>query len=153
MGWMLTGLFAAAMWVAPAQAADTPDANIGLSSAWTPAKAQAGGDQPVYLTITNRGDTPDSLTRVRCPTDLADFTEKHATDRGEGGTAMREVKTFTIPAHGTMRLVPEADHLMLLHVRAPLQEGQTFTCSLVFQKAGTIAVDVKVAPSGAKEAP
>jgi copper(I)-binding protein len=42
---------------------------------------------------------------------------------------------------------------MLLNVREPLQEGQIFTCSITFQKAGTVQVDVKVASSGSKEAP
>jgi copper(I)-binding protein len=148
-----TGLVAAAMMAMPALAADTPGSSIDLSRAWAPATAQTRGDAPLYMTITNRGDGPDSLIRVRCPTNLADFTEKHATDRGEGGTTMREVKSFAVPAGGTMTLAPGGDHLMLLHVREPLQEGQTFTCSVAFQKAGTVPVEVRVAPSGAKEAP
>ena len=139
--------------VAPVAAADTAGGGVELSKAWTPAVAQTRGDQPVYLTITNHADAPDALTRVRCPTEIADFTEKHATDRGEGGLAMREVKSFTVPAGGTMTLAPEGNHLMLLHVREPLQEGQTFTCSLVFQKAGTVPVEVKVAAADAKQAP
>ena len=137
------GLVSAAIAAAPAMAADSPGA-VELSKAWTPAAAQPRGDQPVYLTITNHADAPDTLTRVRCPSEIADFTEKHATDRGEGGLAMREVKSFAVPAGGTTALAPEGNHLMLLHLRAPLQDGQTFTCSLVFQKAGTVPVEVKV---------
>jgi periplasmic copper chaperone A len=147
------GLVAATIMVTPAVAADTPGSGVGLSRAWTPAVDQTRGDQPIYLTIVNHADAPDTLTRVRCPSELADFTEKHATDRGEGGLAMREVKSFTVPAGATMVLAPEGNHLMLLHVREALQDGQTFTCSLVFQKAGTVPVEVKVAPAGAKEAP
>lgn len=153
MRWVETGLLAAAIVAGPAMAADTSGGTIELSRAWTLATAQTGGDSPVYMTVTNRGDAPDSLVRVRCPTDLADFTEKQATDRGEGGTAMREVKSFAIPANGATTLMPGGNHLMLLHVRKPLQDGQTFTCSVTFQKAGTVPVEVKVAPSGAKEAP
>ena len=148
-----TGFLAAALAATPAVAADAPGGGVELSRAWTPAVAQTRVDSPLYMTITNRGDAPDTLTRVRCPTTLADFTEKHATDRGEGGTAMREVKNFAVPAGGTATLAPGGNHLMLLHVREPLQEGQTFTCSVVFQKAGTVPVEVKVAPAGAKEAP
>lgn len=147
-----TALLAAAIMATPAMAADTPG-GVELSRAWTPAVDQARGDQPLYLTITNHADAPDTLTRVRCPSEVADFTEKHATDRGEGGLAMREVKGFTVPAGGTMVLAPEGNHLMLLHVREKLREGQSFTCSVAFQKAGTVPVEVKVAASGAKEAP
>ena len=143
------GLLAAAVAAAPAAAADPPGGSVELSRVWTPAVAQTRGNSPLYMTITNRGDTPDSLIRVRCPTNLADFVEKHATDRGEGGTAMREVKSFAVPGKGTMTLSPGGNHLMLLNVREPLQEGQTFTCSIVFQKAGTVSVDVKVMSEGA----
>ena len=148
MRWAVTGFLAASV-----GAAWAAEGAIDVSRAWTPAASQARVDAPIYMTVTNHGDTPDSLVRVRCPADLADATEKHATDRGEGGTAMREVKSLAVPAGGTVTLAPGGNHLMLLNVREPLREGQTFTCSLVFQKAGTISVEVRVAPGGAKEAP
>ena len=139
--------------VAAATPAAAAEGGIEVSRAWTPAVTQTRVDSPLYMTVANRGDAPDTLLRARCPTDLADFTEKHVTDRGEGGLAMREVKTFPIPARGTLTLVPNGNHLMLLGVREPLREGRTFTCSVAFQKAGTFQVEVKVAADGAKEAP
>ena len=152
MYWIATGLFATAV-VAQANAAETPANLIDLSAAWTLATSQARADTPLFMTIANRGDAADSLLRARCPPDIADFTEKHATDRGEGGLAMREVKNFAIPAQGTVTLAPGGNHLMLLQVREPLTAGRTFTCSIVFQKAGTVTVEVKVAPADAKAAP
>ena len=144
MRWIRTGLLAATL-ATTAAAADTPASAVNLSDAWVPATSQLRGDVPLYLTIANHGDTPDALLRVRCPADLADFTEKHVTDRGEGGLSMREVKSIPVPANGTATLKPNGDHLMLLHLRAPLQTGQTFACSVVFQKAGTLPVEVTVA--------
>ena len=150
MRWAAAGFFAASVAAVPAAVAEGA---IDVSRAWTPAVGQARVDAPIYMTVTNHGDAPDSLVRVRCPADLADATEKHASDRGEGGTAMREVKSLAVPAGGTVTLAPGGNHLMLLSVREPLREGQTFKCSLVFQRAGTIPVEVRVAPGGAKEAP
>jgi len=149
MRWAAAGFLAASVAAVPAAA----EGAIDVSRAWTPAVGQARVDAPIYMTVTNHGDAPDSLVRVRCPADLADATEKHASDRGEGGTAMREVKSLAVPAGGTVTLAPDGSHLMLLNVREPLREGQTFKCSLVFQRAGTIPVEVRVAPGGAKEAP
>ena len=146
-------VFLAAVAPVPAAAVDGPGGSIELSKIWTPSVTQVRSNSPLYMTITNRGDAPDSLVRVRCPTNLADFVEKHATDRGEGGTAMREVKSFAVPAGGTATLSPGGNHLMLLNVREPLQEGQTFTCSIVFQKAGTVPVEVKIVTDGAGEKP
>ena len=120
---------------------------IEVSNAWTPAAAQARVDVPVYMTVANRADAPDSLLRVRCP--VADFAEKHVTDRGEGGFAMREVKAIAVPPGTVVTLAPRGPHLMLLHTKQPLQPGATFTCSVVFQKAGAVPVEVTGAPGGA----
>ncbi len=141
---VLAGLLTAT----PVMAAEAPGA-IEVSNAWTPASAQTRVDAPLYMTIANRGDGPDSLVRVRCP--VADFAEKHATDRGEGGLAMREVKAIAIPPGAVVTLAPRGAHLMLLHTKQALQPGETFTCSVVFQKAGTVPVEVTVAPGGAEE--
>lgn len=152
MRWMTVCLCTTVALPLPAAAADAPG-GVELSRAWTPAVSQTRSNSPFYMTITNRGDAPDNLIRVRCPTTLADFVEKHAMDRGEGGTVMREVKNITVPAGETMTLMPGGNHLMLLNVREPLQENQTFTCSVVFQKAGTLSVEVKVVSDEAKTPP
>ena len=141
-------VFAGLLAATPVMAAEAPGA-IEVSNAWTPASAQTRVDAPLYMTIANRGDGPDSLVRVRCP--VADFAEKHATDRGEGGVAMREVKAIAIPPGAVVTLAPRGAHLMLLHTKQALQAGETFTCSVVFQKAGTVPVEVTVAPGGAEE--
>jgi periplasmic copper chaperone A len=142
MHWIATGLAAVAI-VMLTTAADTPSNAIVISDAWIPATNEAPVDTPLYMTITNNTDRSDSLVRARCPTELADFTEKHATDRGEGGTTMRVVKNFTIPSQGSVKLQPGGDHLML-HIRAPLQPGQTFSCAMSFQAAGTVNAQVTV---------
>ncbi len=142
---VLAGLLAAV----PVAGADAQSA-VEVSNAWTPAAAQTRIDVPVYMTVANRADAPDSLLRVRCP--VADFAEKHVTDRGEGGFAMREVKSIALPAGGTVTLAPRGPHLMLLHTKQAMQPGETFTCSVVFQKAGTVPVEVTVgAPGGPEE--
>ena len=120
---------------------------IEVSNAWTPVSEQTRVDTPLYMTITNRGDGPDSLVRVRCP--VSDFAEKHMTDRGEGGVAMREVRAIAIPPGAVVTLAPRGAHLMLLHTKQALQPGETFTCSVVFQKAGAVPVEVTVMPAGA----
>ena len=138
---VLAGLLAA-MPVAGAEAQSA----IEVSNAWTPVAEQTRIDAPVYMTIMNRTDTPDSLLRVRCP--VADFAEKRVTDRGEGGLATREVKSIAVPAGAVVTLAPRGAHLMLLHTKQALQPGETFTCSIVFQKAGTVPVEVMVGAPG-----
>jgi copper(I)-binding protein len=94
------------------------------------------------MTIKNEADVADALLRVRCP--VANFSEKHTVDRGEGSPAMRAIPSIPIAASGTTVLKPDAYHVMLLQTRQMLAAGEAFNCSIVFQKAGTIETEVKV---------
>ena len=103
------------------------------------------GDLPLLMTIKNEADIADTLVRVRCP--VANFSEKHIVDRGEGAPAMRAVSAIPIAANSTIVLKPDGYHVMLLQTRQALTEGETFTCAVVFQKAGTIETEVHVSRS------
>jgi periplasmic copper chaperone A len=119
--------------------------SVKISQAWVPPAVKAGGDLPLLMTIKNEADTSDSLLRVRCP--VANFSEKHIVDRGEGAPAMRSIAAIPIAANSTIVLQPDGYHVMLLQTRQPLNEGETFTCAVVFQKAGTIETEVRVSQS------
>ena len=120
------------------------DEAVKISQAWVP-PAQQGGDLPLSMTIKNEADTADTLMRVRCP--VANFSEKHIVDRGEGAPAMRAIPAIPIAANSTIVLKPDGYHVMLLQTRQALAEGETFTCAVVFQKAGTIETEVHVSRS------
>ncbi len=81
-----------------------PSEGLAVSQAWVPATDEAGHDVPLLATITNEVDSPDALMRIRCP--VANFSEKHTVDRGEGAPAMRSVSSIPIPAHSTVVLKP-----------------------------------------------
>jgi copper(I)-binding protein len=122
--------------------AQAAPAGLELSGAWVPATDEKGADVPLYLTIANHAEQPDTLMRVRCP--VAQFTEKRTVDRGEGGAAGREVRTIPVPVHDTLALDAEGFHIVLLQTTQPLLVGNTFTCSLAFQQAGAQELDVVV---------
>jgi periplasmic copper chaperone A len=118
---------------------------VKISQAWVPPDDRAGHDLPLSMTIKNEADTADTLMRVRCP--VANFSEKHIVDRGEGAPAMRAIPAIPIAANSTIVLKPDGYHVMLLQTRQALAEGETFTCAVVFQKAGTIETEVHVSRS------
>jgi copper(I)-binding protein len=115
---------------------------LQISDAWVAATDRVGIDVPLLMTIRNPSDIADSLLRVRCP--VANFAEKHTVDRGEGSPAMRAVSSIPIAPSAGVVLKPDQYHLMLLQTRQPLVVGETFSCSMVFQKAGTIETEVHV---------
>jgi periplasmic copper chaperone A len=115
---------------------------LEITDAWVPASSQTGIDVPLSMTIANASDNADSLVRVRCP--VANFSEKHTVDRGEGSPAMRSISAIPIAARTGAVLKPDQNHLMLLQTREPLVAGETFRCAVIFQKAGTIEAEVRV---------
>ena len=115
---------------------------LQISEAWVPAANRIGIDVPLLMTIKNSSDDADSLLRVRCP--VANFAEKHTVDRGEGSPAMRAISSIPVAPRTGLVLKPDQYHLMLLQTRQPLVAGETFSCSVVFQKAGTIETEVHV---------
>ena len=118
------------------------DEAIKISDAWVYAADQVGGNVTLSMTITNEADAADALMRVRCP--VANFSEKHVVDRGEGAPAMRAIPSIPIAAGTATILKPDAYHVMLLQTRQALVTDQSFNCSIIFQKAGTIETEVKV---------
>jgi copper(I)-binding protein len=115
---------------------------LQVTSARVPASDQIGVDLPLLMTIRNDATEADAILRVRCP--FANFSEKHTVDRGEGAPAVREVKSIPIPQNKTVELKRDGYHVMLLQTRQKLVDGETFTCAVVFQKAGTRETEVQV---------
>lgn len=135
-------LFAFGLGLIPAVAAAE---GVQVTNARVPASEQVGVDLPFLMTIKNDAGEADAILRVRCP--IANFSEKHTVDRGEGAPAMRAVNSIPIPAGKTTELKRDGHHIMLLQTRQKLADGETFTCAVVFQKAGTKETEVQVTRS------
>jgi copper(I)-binding protein len=139
-GSLAVGLVAVGLWLLPGFAAAGD--GLQVTNARVPASDQIGIDLPLLMTIRNDTAEPDAILRVRCP--FANFSEKHTVDRGEGAPAMREIKSIPIPESKTIELKRDGYHVMLLQTRQKLVDGETFTCAVVFQKAGTKETEVQV---------
>ena len=139
-GFLAIGLVAVGLWLTPGFAA-AGDA-LQVTNARVPASDEVGIDLPLLMTIRNDTAEADAILRVRCP--FANFAEKHTIDRGEGAPAMRAVKSIPIPENKTIELKQDGYHVMLLQTRQKLVDGETFTCAVAFQKAGTKETEVQV---------
>jgi periplasmic copper chaperone A len=139
--------FALALSAAPALAQEFKAGDIVIEKAWaraTPKGAEVGG---AYMTIENKGATPDRLTGGS-----ADFgaVEIHETKSENGVMEMREVTGgLAIPAHGSVGLAPGGYHLMLTHLAHPLNKGDRVKATLTFEHAGAVEVEFNVLGVGA----
>jgi periplasmic copper chaperone A len=134
------GLLAAGLILAAAGAALAADITVDdpfARASAGPAKAGAA-----FMTLKNTGPTGDVLTGASAP--VAQQAELHAHIKDGDVMRMREVEQVDVPAGGTVRLEPGGLHVMLIGLKAPLKEGETFPLTLTFAKAGTMTVQVPV---------
>jgi len=101
------------------------------------------GNVPVSMLIRNLGPRDDVLLGASSP--LADRVEVHHS-RLNAGTSVMELATdgLALPAGSTRIFEPEGDHLMLIHTREALVQGDLFYLVLHFQDAGDVPVTGRV---------
>jgi hypothetical protein len=61
---------------------------------------------------------------------------------------MNKVSAIEIMPSQHVRLAPDSFHLMLIGLKSPLTEGQTFNVTLNFTNAGAVTVPVTVVAAG-----
>ncbi len=97
-----------------------------------------------FMMIHNAGTEDDRLIAAR--SDVAARVELHThKEIGDGVMQMVEVEEgFAIPAGGMHALARGGDHVMFMGLKAPMEQDDTISVTLVFEKAGDIVVDVPV---------
>ncbi|WP_121630738.1 copper chaperone PCu(A)C [Tropicibacter alexandrii] len=97
-----------------------------------------------FMVIENTGPEDDQLIDAR--SDVAKRVELHThKDMGDGIMKMMHVEEgFAIPAGGEHALMRGGDHVMFMGLNGPMEQGDMVTVTLVFEKAGEIAVEIPV---------
>ena len=121
---------------------------ITIEQPWSRATPSGAKVASGYFTIKNAGDSPDRL--VSLTAEIAGRTGIHQMSMSNGMMQMREVtEGLPIPANGSVALEPGSYHLMFMDLKRPLKEGETFSGTLTFEKAGRVDVTFEVEGFGA----
>jgi copper(I)-binding protein len=142
-------LAGAAALASPAAAAGDYDVgSIHISQPWSRATPKGALSGAGYMTLTNKGATPD---RVSCVIDDASAQCQIHSMTMEGGVMkMRPVEGgLEIKPGESVTLKPGGNHMMFLSLKHPLEQGATVKATLKFDHAGTIDVDYPVLAIGA----
>lgn len=92
-----------------------------------------------YLTLVNRGRTPDRLVAVS--TASAARADIHGTTSSNGVMQMRaQADGVTVPPGGTVTFAPGGLHVMFIGLKQSLPPGTMVDARLRFEKAGEVAV-------------
>jgi copper(I)-binding protein len=134
---------------APAHAQEIKAGDLVITQPWsraTPGGAKIAGG---YLTIENKGTTPDRL--VSAAGDIAGKVEIHEMAMNNGVMTMRPLdKGLVIEAGKTVKLAPGGYHVMLMDLKGPLKEGDKVPMTLQFEKAGKVMLSLDVQGVGAQ---
>ncbi len=131
-----------------AQAEDYDLGSIHIAQPWSRATPKGATSGAGYMTITNKGTTPD---RVSCvSSDVSAQCQIHSMTMEGGVMKMRPVEGgLEIKPSETVTLKPSGFHVMLVSLKHPLETGQTVKVTLKFDKAGTVDVEYPVLAIGA----
>lgn len=134
-----------------AHAAGYKVGDISISEAHARATVASQPSGAAYLTLENSGAAADRLVGVSSP--VAGSAEIHTMSMDGDVMRMREVGTLPLAPAAKIAMKPGAGyHIMLMGLKKPLLEGDTFALTLDFEKAGRIEVPVTVGGKQAKPA-
>ncbi len=133
---LLAGLFLA---TGTAFAGDAVD--IAVSDAFVRLPPPGQSISAAFLTLSNSGD---AKKLVKADSPVANNVELHNHIHDGGVMRMRQVTAIDIPAKGKVVLQPGGYHVMLIGLKAPLQDGQKVPLTLTFDDGSSKAVSAPV---------
>jgi copper(I)-binding protein len=117
-------------------------AGLTITDAWSRSTPPGVTVGVAYFTLKNDTGKSDRLLKISSP--IAEKVQVHRTEILDGIARMREVAVLHVEAGQELKFEPNGMHLMLMGLKKPLVEGQTFELSLVFEVSGARKVKVVV---------
>lgn len=134
------------LFAVPALAHDYKAGSIEIGHPWMRPVAGAGKTGGAYVTLANKGRADDRL--LRASSAAAEKVELHTHEHDGGVMRMRAVPAVAVKAGETVRFEPGGLHIMLIGLKAPPKLGEKLPLTLVFEKAGSVAVEILVERGG-----
>lgn len=115
---------------------------ITIDKPWSRATVAGIPNGVAYFSLSNAGTENDRLRSASSP--VSERAELHTHIRDGEIMRMRQIEVIEVPAGGSTALEPGGAHVMLMGLKQPLEQGSTFPLTLVFDKAGSVTIDVHV---------
>jgi len=115
-------------------------AEIVVSDAWVRLLPPTVKTTAAYLTINS--DNENTLVSVISP--AADRVEMHSSTMNAGMMSMQQVQVIGVSKDKPTILSPQGFHLMLIGLKHPTKEGESYPLTLVFEKGERIEVQALV---------
>ncbi len=141
--------FSGSFFPASAQHDAPKQAAMVVTDAYSFAVPDGAKTAAAFMTLTydtGADIVPDRILGAESP--AAGKVELHTTVIENDVMSMRPVESFPLPPTGEFRLKPQGVHIMLMDLTGPLKVGESFPLTLVFEKAGSVAVEVDIRTPG-----
>lgn len=116
-------------------------AGIDVTDAWSRATPPGIKVGVAYLVIANHGQA-DRLLGAASP--VARSAELHVSTMESGMVQMRHLDALDIASGGHAAFAPGGRHIMLIGLKHPLKDGDSFPLTLKFKNAGAVGITVHV---------
>jgi copper(I)-binding protein len=126
--------------------ASAAENGISVRDPWARATAGQSKIGAAYLTLVNSGPA-DRLVSASTP--VAGSAELHATVQDGDIMRMQKLDVIDLAPGATVVFKPNAMHMMLVGLGAPLKQGTSFPLTLTFASGAVISTDVPVLGPGA----
>lgn len=130
-----------ALFMIPALVSAKETTDLRATEAWATASLKGAETTAAYVTIENTSDTALTITDIDTPNAHAMI---HSMTNDNGVMRMRHLNHIDIPAHQTVKLEKHGMHIMLMHMDAPLKEGDTLPLTFTLSNGDTLTVNAPV---------
>ena len=137
------------LFVSPAalMAHDYTLGDLEIAHPWSRATPHGAKVAAGYVKVVNSGAEADRLISVSG--EISGRAEIHEMAVDDNGVmTMRKLEGLDIPAGGEVELKPGGYHIMFLELSDAKNEGERFSGTLTFEKAGTVEVEFAVEAMG-----
>lgn len=126
--------------------------NTGIQFTKFYARATAGGNGAFFGVLKNQQAINDRLVEVQVSPDLCAHVELHTHIHEGEIKRMRPVKDMPISSKATLKLQPGGLHVMLMGLKRPLIEGETFKATLIFENSPALQIQIPIKKAGYRPA-
>ncbi|WP_052134396.1 copper chaperone PCu(A)C [Sphingomonas sp. 37zxx] len=121
---------------------------VAIIQPWAPAMPSGASTGAGYMTILNNQPVEDRLISASSP--WAEQVTLHRSSTIDSVSRMREVDRLSISAKTEIVMAPGGLHLMFTGLYAPFVAGDVVPLTLVFERAGSVAVQLSVQQLGSR---
>ncbi|MCB1721269.1 MAG: copper chaperone PCu(A)C [Rhodospirillales bacterium] len=124
------------------------DLALGISAqnAYAYATSPVQQNGAVFVEFSNISENDIKITSAKA--DVSERVELHTHLMDGDVMMMREVESYDIPAGGSFTLEPMGHHIMLMGLKAPLVEGESFPVTVMDEHGAGLTFTVEIKAPG-----